>query len=295
MKITIVTPSFNQVAFIEETILSVVNQKYAELEYIVFDGGSTDGSVDIIRKHEEAISFWASEPDRGQAHALNRGLMLAKGEIVAYLNSDDVYLPGALERVAEYFAANPSVRWLTGSCIFFGESQSTQKFCPRFDDKLYNWFDHCLIAQPSTFWRRSLLEEYGFFNESYRNCFDYDFWIRLATRGVQCHIIDHPLAAFRLHPTSKTTKEGRLFAMEDAVLQESNIRSLPPHQVHRARQVQARKRARDGCFSARQKIRAGQTVEGLKTLGRIALKCPTIALERAFLGVAKDLFWKRFK
>src|SRR6185295_16519519 len=120
-KLSIITPSFNQAQFIEETILSVLDQNYENLEYIVIDGGSTDNSVDIIKKYESRIAYWISEKDQGQAHALNKGLARATGDIVAYLNSDDLYLPEAFARVIEYFNQHPQCQWLCGDTVVFGE------------------------------------------------------------------------------------------------------------------------------------------------------------------------------
>src|SRR5262245_11946447 len=121
-RITVVTPSFNQAAYLEQTILSVLGQNYPNLEYIVIDGGSTDGSVDIIKKFQDGISYWISEKDRGQGHAINKGLIRATGDIVAYLNSDDYYLDGALQRVADYFVINPEVDLIHGRCRVVDES-----------------------------------------------------------------------------------------------------------------------------------------------------------------------------
>src|SRR3990172_2381086 len=106
-KITVVTPSYNQVSFLERTILSVLNQNYPNLEYIIIDGGSTDGSVEIIKKYESKLAYWVSEPDRGQSHAINKGWMRSSGEIMAYLNSDDTYRDGALFCIAKYFTEHP--------------------------------------------------------------------------------------------------------------------------------------------------------------------------------------------
>jgi glycosyltransferase involved in cell wall biosynthesis len=120
-KLSIVTPSFNQAQYLEETILSVLNQKYVSLEFIIIDGGSTDGSVDVIRKYENRLSYWVSEKDNGQAHALNKGLERATGDIVAYLNSDDLYLPGAFESVINYFREHPQCEWVCGDTFMFGK------------------------------------------------------------------------------------------------------------------------------------------------------------------------------
>src|SRR6266513_4869973 len=116
-RISIITPSFNQAQFLEETILSVLNQRYPNLEYIVIDGGSTDGCVDVIKRYEDRLAFWVSEPDRGQPHAINKGLAKATGEIVAFINSDDVYLPGALSTVASHFIESPERGWLCGDTL----------------------------------------------------------------------------------------------------------------------------------------------------------------------------------
>lgn len=114
MKISIVTPSFNQAEFLEETIQSVLNQRHDDLEYIVVDGGSSDGSLSIIEKYSSSLTSWISEPDSGQVEAVNKGMAIATGDICAYLNSDDLYLPGTLSLIARYFADNPACRWVCG-------------------------------------------------------------------------------------------------------------------------------------------------------------------------------------
>src|ERR1044071_6569232 len=120
LKLSIITPSFNQGRYLEETILSVLNQGYQPLEYIVIDGGSTDESVSIIRRYEHHLAYWVSEKDRGQVHAINKGLEKATGDIFAFLNSDDLYLPGAFRAVMEHFREKPDCEWLCGETLLFG-------------------------------------------------------------------------------------------------------------------------------------------------------------------------------
>src|SRR5918992_1881786 len=126
LKLSIITPSFNQGRFLEETILSVLKQGYEPLEYIVIDGGSTDESVSIIKKYEDRLAYWVSEKDRGQVHAINKGMERVTGDIVAFINSDDVYLPGAFNAVMNYFAGHPQGEWVCGDTIMFGDGHETQ-------------------------------------------------------------------------------------------------------------------------------------------------------------------------
>jgi glycosyltransferase involved in cell wall biosynthesis len=212
-KISILTPSFNQAPFLEATIRSVLDQQYERLEYIIIDGGSTDESVAIIRKYEPQIAYWISEPDRGQAHALNKGLQHATGDIVAYLNSDDLYLPGAFAAVADYFSANPDCRWLCGDTLLFGEGQPDELInaeVPKSAAHALSWAYRA--PQPGMFWKRELLRD-GF-QERWRYCFDHELYVRLLIAGVRCEYLNLPLAAYRLHAASKTVAEGDLFAAE---------------------------------------------------------------------------------
>jgi glycosyltransferase involved in cell wall biosynthesis len=212
-KLSIVTPSFNQAAFLEQTILSVLQQNYEALEFIIIDGGSTDGSLEIIRKYENQLAFWVSEKDRGQAHALNKGLERATGEIVAYLNSDDLYLPGAFASVVNYFREHPECDWLCGDTLMFGEEQDdvvVSAIVPKSAAHALSWAYNA--PQPGMFWKRDLLRE-GF-DDRWRYCFDHELYVRLLLAGHECHHLPATLAAYRLHPNSKTVAEGGLFDSE---------------------------------------------------------------------------------
>jgi glycosyltransferase involved in cell wall biosynthesis len=212
-KISIVTPSFNQAHFLEQTILSVLQQNYEALEFIIIDGGSTDGSVDVIRKYEPQLAFWVSEKDRGQAHALNKGLEHATGEIVAYLNSDDLYFPGAFTAVVDYFREHPECEWLCGDTQMFGKDREDLLISanvPRSVAQALSWAYKA--PQPGMFWKRELLRE-GF-DERWRYCFDHELYVRLLLAGHKCEHLPVTLAGYRLHDTSKTVAEGDLFDRE---------------------------------------------------------------------------------
>ena len=210
MKISIITTNFNTKKYLEKTIESVLNQKgNFELEYIIVDGGSTDGSLDIIKKYADRIRF-ISEKDKGQADGINKGLRMSTGDVVAYLNADDMYTEDTLERVVEYFNSQPESKWLTGYCRIIDEND---KEIRRYVTQYKNWklrkfsFNQLLIedciSQPSTFWRRELLNEIGYFDESLHYAMDHDYWCRIAQKHP-LHLIRVYLAEFRFTSDTKT-------------------------------------------------------------------------------------------
>jgi len=209
MKASIITPSYNQAQFVERTILSVLNQDYPDIEYIVMDGGSTDGTVDILKKYSERIA-WISEKDHGQSDAINKGLRMATGEIVAYLNSDDTYEPNAISRVVEFFQKNPEQRWVCGKCKIVDEcGREIRKpitFYKNFLLRNYSYkklLTENFISQPSTFWKTELLAEIGYFNENEHLCMDYEYWLRIGQK-YPAGVIDEYLASFRYYTSSKS-------------------------------------------------------------------------------------------
>lgn len=213
-RMSIVTPSYNQGNFLEQTIRSVLLQGYPDLEYMIIDGGSTDGSVEIIRRYEHLLSYWVSEKDGGQANAINKGFDRAGGEIFAYINSDDFYLPGALHAVAEHFGRNPACTWACGDMIFVDvggrATLSPRTIVPRSAAQCLS--RRYFAQQQAMFWRRGALG--GGFEERWRYCFDFELFVRLLLAGHKCEYLPLRLAAMRLHPDSKTVGEAQDFEYE---------------------------------------------------------------------------------
>lgn len=216
-KITIVTPSYNQGQFLEETIRSVLLQGYPNLEYIVIDGGSSDNSVEIIRRYEKHLAWWISEKDRGQSHAINRGFERGTGEIYAYLNSDDIYEPGALYTCA--LALRDEYQWVVGQVRYFQENVGYWPVPQAKGQSLAEWFVPCPFSQPGCFWRAELHREMGKFREDLHYLFDYEFWLRIRfIKKIKPLIFDQPVAIYRVHLQSKTVRDNSAFALEAGLI-----------------------------------------------------------------------------
>jgi len=202
--VSIVTPSFNQARYLEATIQSVLSQNYPRLEYIILDGGSTDGSVDIIKKYEGKISWWVSEKDKGQTDALNKGFAHAKGDMLAWLNSDDTYQANAIWAAVKLMQPNPEIGLLYGDANYINEDgRVIGKFPAAQTDlqRLRQGYVH--IPQQAAFFRGKLWREVGPLDPSFYFAMDYDLWVRLATRS-QVKYIPQTWANFRLHTAGKT-------------------------------------------------------------------------------------------
>ena len=213
--VSIVTPSYNQARFLEETILSVLNQDYPNLEYIIIDGGSTDGSVDVIRKYEDVLAHWVSEPDEGQSDAINKGWRRARGQILAWLNSDDTYLPGTVRIVVQYLEEHPQVDMVYGYVNMIDENGEviwTIEPSPNFDlDRfVYSYF---YVPQQTVFFRRHVLDKVGMLDTSLHYCMDPDLWARTAM-NFTVQGIPRLIANFRTHSTSKTHDVPLEFVIE---------------------------------------------------------------------------------
>lgn len=208
--VSIITPSFNQAAFLESTLLSVLEQDYPRIEYIVVDGGSTDGSLEILRRYASRLARWVSEPDEGQTDAINKGFGLARGEILAWLNSDDVYYPGAVAQAVAYLQAHPEVGMVHGAAYYIDEQgRPVGRFpsAPMGHAELRRGAPK--IAQQSAFLRASAWRIVAPLDASFFYAMDYDLWVRLSAVTPLAHV-PSVWAGFRLHGESKSMTVARL-------------------------------------------------------------------------------------
>jgi glycosyltransferase involved in cell wall biosynthesis len=214
--ISIITPSYNQGQFIEETIASVLDQNYPNLQYIIIDGGSTDNTIEVIKKYEKHISYWVSEKDKGQSDAINKGIALATGEIVNWLNSDDYYMPGALQHVASQFS-DPNITAYCGRSRVFSETaEKNSQGTDVYENNLAKTIGWARIDQPETFFRKSVWNAIGNLNEEFHFVMDKEWWIRYlfhyGLKGIAKD--DQMLVNFRVHNNSKTGSQLERFSEE---------------------------------------------------------------------------------
>lgn len=208
-KISVITPSFNQGRFIEQTILSVIGQCYTNIEYFVVDGGSTDETIDIIRKYQKNIAWWVSEPDKGQSDAINKAFLKCTGDIVCWLNSDDVLLPGALHFVAEHLSKLTAPTILFGNSLLFKEGKKMHGW----SSDVMRWHQTDLklldyIVQPSSFWHKTVIDKVGMLSTSLHFIFDWEWFIRAKEAGIAFTPTSRVLSLYRLHEQHKTSTGG---------------------------------------------------------------------------------------
>lgn len=203
MKISIVTPSFNQGRFIERTLRSVADQGIEGLEHVIMDGGSRDTTVDVLRGFRPAVR-WVSEPDRGQTDALNKGIRASSGEIIGWLNSDDVYYPGAIDRVLRAFDEHPDVDVIYGMADHIDIDDQAFEEYPTEPWNLDHLQERCFICQPALFWRRRLIRTHGLPDDTLQYCMDYEYWLRLGMGGTKFFYLEQKLAGSRMYGENKT-------------------------------------------------------------------------------------------
>lgn len=227
-KISIVTPSFEQGQYLEKTLQSVLDQNYSNLEYIVKDGGSQDGSSEILRRFEKNLTYWISEPDSGQSQAINLGFAHATGEIMAWLNSDDLLLPGALNYVADYFNNHPDIDVLYGNRLLIDENDMEigRWILPGHSEAVLSWAD--FIPQETLFWRRRIWDKIGgHIDESFRFAMDWDLLIRFREAGAKFAHIPQFLGAFRVHESQKTSAATDIGSKETVRIRKRIFGKIP--------------------------------------------------------------------
>lgn len=232
-RITVITPSFNQAAFLEQTIRSVLDQNYPNLQYGIVDGGSTDGSVDIIERYRDQLAFAIIEPDRGQVDAINKGFRRAAcqpDDVVGWLCADDTLLPGALDAIAAQFD-DRDTHWIAGACRVTDAQGNTLEIQHPFGDFSLAGIllrpDGLLIPQPGVWWRQHVLDRVGLLDPSLHYALDFDLWCRFAAAGYRPRIIGRELATYRLHEQSKTCSQRDGFAREHLVIERRYAGYLP--------------------------------------------------------------------
>jgi glycosyltransferase involved in cell wall biosynthesis len=211
--VTIVTPSYNQAAFLEDTLRSVLAQDYPAIEYMVIDGGSTDGSVEIIRRYADRLAGWVSEPDQGQASAISKGFARASGDILAWLNSDDLYLPGAVSAAVKVFQTRSEAGLVYGNAITIDAQGRPLNRLDFTNYDLVDLLSFRIICQPSVFMRRRAYEQAGGIDPAYHFMLDHHLWIRIAKTAPIVHI-PQTWSAARFHPAAKNTSQAAGFSRE---------------------------------------------------------------------------------
>ncbi|MEW5926325.1 MAG: glycosyltransferase family 2 protein [Gemmatimonadota bacterium] len=269
--VSVVTPSFNQAPFLEETMRSVLDQDYPRIEYIVVDGGSTDGSVDIIRRYADRLAYWVSEKDRGQADAINKGWSRVTGDIVAFLNSDDYYLPGAIPRVVEAFRQRPDAGVVYGQAQWVSETGVPEQVSRVYVDgqEMLDTFPG--LPQPATFVRRAVLEKVGLLDPSFHFALDGEFFVR-AVGNFPAVPLPDVLACMRLHGAAKSVSAGLGFAPEVLRIAEKVI--ADPARYPRYRVVPDDVRAGAHVVSAKFTYMGGHFREALGHLRKSAALSP---------------------
>ena len=293
-RVSIVTPSLNQAAFLEETLRSVLLQGYPDLEYLVIDGGSTDGSVEIIRKYASFLSYWVSEPDRGQADAINKGLRRLSGQIVGWLNSDDMLLPRAVQRAVVHLSDHPEIDVVYGPVERINERSHRVPTPLLPKDKVemnrQNALAGCVVNQPGCFWRSEWTEKVGLLDESLRYAMDYDYWVRFLLAGANFSRLPETMAAFRLSGGSKTVQQAAPMALEGIRVIDSfasrpevpQMLGLPKEELER----QARKgRSIYAVHAFIAYARQRRWGDAFQWLGRALRQNPMVPLERRWLDL----------
>lgn len=281
--VSIITPSFNQAPFLRRTLESVLSQDYQPMEYLVVDGGSVDGSLDIIREYAARLTWWTSEPDAGQADAINKGLTRANGEIVAWLNSDDFYLPGAVRAAVRAFQEHPDAVLIYGNMQAVDESDRITNVMTYSQLTLEQLLCFHIIGQPAVFLRRSAVAAAGGLHIDYHLLLDHQLWIRLAQLGPVVHV-DQTWAAARYHASAKNRARAEQFGAE--ALRILDWAARQPDLAPVLQRVGNRPRASAHRLNARYLLDAGRPQQALRAWSRAFEIHPVTALRRTNLLIS---------
>ncbi len=275
--VSIITPSFNQASYLEQTMTSVLNQDYPHIEYIVIDGASTDDSVEIIRKHESELTYWVSEKDNGQADAINKGFARATGDVIAWLNSDDYYLAGTISAAVKVFEEHPEIALVYGNMLAVDEHGKTFNTLNYKQLTLEDLLCFQIIGQPAVFMRRSALAKTFGIDPAFHFLLDHSLWIQLAQHGKILHV-DQTLAAARYHAAAKNRAKAAEFGREAFRILENAARdeNLAPILAR----VDRRARASAHRVDARYLLDGGRPAASLSAWMRALLIHPPTALAR---------------
>lgn len=293
--VSIVTPSYNQGRFLEDTIRSVLAQDYASIEYIVIDGASTDNSLDILQRYHERLAYWESQPDRGQAHAINKGLRRASGAILGWLNADDLLVPGAVSRAVDLLTRNPAVDVVYGRLERIDDQGRPVPTPLLPKDRLTFGKElavgECIVNQPGSFWRRQAMETAGLLDENLQYALDYEYWIRLALNGAIFARLPDAVACFRLSPESKTVSHTAAMAVEQMAVLDRLLATpdLPARLGLSAGQIQRqadRARARIALHAAYGNWKLGRSRAAIGWLAFALRRDPLSPLDRRWRDLA---------
>ncbi|NUQ84609.1 MAG: glycosyltransferase [Anaerolineales bacterium] len=273
--VSIITPSYNQAPYLEQTLRSVLEQDYPRIEYIVIDGASTDGSADIIRKYADRLAYWVSEKDNGQAEAINKGLARATGGIIAWLNSDDFYFPGAVASAVRAFEAHPEAGLVYGDTVAVDEKGEFIHF-PRYAQwSLEDLLTFHILGQPAVFMRRDILLKAGFLDPSFHFLLDHHLWIRMASHAPMVYVPEQ-WAAGRFHESAKNIAQAARFGEEAfRILEWAERDSRVSGALGR---VSRQSRAAALRINGRYLLDAGKARESFKSYARSFLTHPSTAL-----------------
>lgn len=284
--VTIITPSYNQAKYLEQTIRSVLNQEYPRIEYIVVDGESTDGSLEIIKKYADKLAYWESKKDKGQADAINKGFTRATGEIVAWLNSDDYYLPGAVGAAVKVFEENPEVVLVYGNMLAVDDNGIKFNTLTYKQLTLEDLLCFQIIGQPAVFMRRSALQKTSGLDLTFHFLLDHLLWIKIAKQGKILHV-DQTWSAARYHAEAKNVAKAAEFGREAFRI----LETIAQDKDLAATLLKIDRRAHASAFrvDARYLLDGGLPAQALRAWFRALFIYPPVALKRLNIFVSAVL------